>query len=93
MPLFRHENRQQSEAAKDLYAKYEIAYTIVDFVAAATFLIGSFLFFSSETQTAATWLFVVGSFCFATKPTLRLVREIHLYRMGKYDTLAERAGG
>ena len=93
MPLFRHENRQQSEAARDLYAKFEIAYTVVDFVAAACFVVGAFLFFSEATQYAATWLFVIGSFCFAAKPTIRLIREIKLYRMGKYETLAERAEG
>ena len=53
-------------------------------------LIGSFLFFSAATQTAATWLFVVGSFCFAVKPTLRLAREIKLYRIGDNEDLAER---
>lgn len=34
---------------------------------------------------------MIGSFCFAAKPTIRLIREIKLYRMGKYETLAERA--
>lgn len=90
MPLFRHENRQKSERSKRIYALFEIVYTCVDFVAAATFLIGSFLFFSDATQTAATWLFVVGSFCFAVKPTLRLAREIKLYRIGDNEDLAER---
>ena len=91
MPFFYHENRQKSDAAKRLYARYEMLYTGVDFVAAFAFLAGSILFFGAQTQTAATWLFVVGSICFALKPTLRLVREIRLYRMGQLDKLAERA--
>ena len=93
MGLFAHENRQASEEAKALYARYEIAHTAVDFTAAILFLVGSFLFFKEATQYAATWLFVVGSACFALKPTLRLLREIKLYRMGKIDTLANRAEG
>ena len=90
MPLFRHENRQRSERSKRIYALFEIGYTCVDFLAAAAFLVGSFLFFSEDTQTAATWLFVVGSACFALKPTLRLVREIKLYSIGDEDDLAKR---
>lgn len=90
MPLFHHENRQASTQAKAFYARVEIAYTVVDFAAALLFLTGSFLFFDVETQTAATWLFVVGSAFFAMKPTLRLWREIRLYRMGKIDKLAAR---
>ncbi len=92
MPLFQHENRQASEAAKALYARYEIVYTAVDFIAAFAFLVGSVLFFDEDTKTAATWLFVIGSVFFALKPTIRLVREIKLYRMGKIDTLAARMG-
>lgn len=91
MPLFHHENRQASPEAKAFYARVEIAYKIVDFSAAALFLVGSFLFFSEATQTLATWLFVLGSAAFAMKPTLRLWREVKLYRMGKTTRLAERA--
>jgi hypothetical protein len=90
MRLFRHENRQKSEAARRLYARYEILHTAVDFLAAFAFLIGSALFFGESTQYVATWLFVIGSVFFALKPTLRLVREIRLYRMGEIETLAER---
>jgi hypothetical protein len=35
-------------------------------------------------------LFLVGSLLFAAKPTLRLIREIKLYRMGDVDDLAHR---
>lgn len=90
MPLFHPSNRDRNDRTRTLYARYEIAYTVVDFLAAACFLIGSFLFFSDATQYAATWLFVAGSLAFAAKPTIRLIREIHLYRMGKLETLAER---
>ncbi|WP_375688808.1 YrhK family protein [Pseudooceanicola sp. LIPI14-2-Ac024] len=90
MRLFRHENRERSEASKDLWARYEIAYTLVDFGAAFTFIAGSIMFFSEAWQTVGTWMFLVGSFLFALKPTIRLAREIKLYRMGDYDDLAKR---
>lgn len=90
MPLFHHENRQASPEAKAFYARVEIVYTAIDFTAASLFLVGSFLFFSSATQYAATWLFVAGSAFFAMKPSLRLWREIRLYQMGRINTLAAR---
>lgn len=76
-----------------LYAAFEIAYTSVDFAAAVAFVVGSILFFDSELQTAGTWFFLIGSLLFAAKPTLRLVREISYIRLGKTDTVAERALG
>jgi uncharacterized membrane protein YgdD (TMEM256/DUF423 family) len=90
-PLFSHEARQQSAQARRLYARFEIAHTAVDFLAALAFLVGSILFFSPSTQYSATWLFVIGSLFFAAKPTLRLTREIRLYRLGRLERLAERA--
>ena len=90
MELFRRDNRGRSEASQTLYARFELAYTVVDFTAALCFLVGSVLFFSEESQYTATWLFVVGSVFFALKPTLRLWREVKLYRMGYVDDLAQR---
>ncbi|QUS36911.1 hypothetical protein GR316_06350 [Falsirhodobacter algicola] len=86
--LFRHENREGSEHARRLYARYEIARTAVEFAAAICFLVGSVFFFYDALMTAATWLFTIGSVLFAARPTLKLVREIRLYRMGKTGKLA-----
>lgn len=91
MQRFRLENRERSEASRRLWALYEIAYAAADFTAAISFLVGSVLFFRAATDTAAIWLFVIGSFCFMLKPTIRLVRELHLYRRGRLEPLAERA--
>ncbi|ETX14158.1 N-acetyl-gamma-glutamyl-phosphate reductase [Roseivivax halodurans JCM 10272] len=88
MKLFRHETRQQSAETRRLYARYEVAHTIVDFLAAFLFLVGSVLFFWKALETAAIWCFVIGSVFFCVKPTLRLAREIHLWRIGRTDTLA-----
>jgi hypothetical protein len=90
MTLFRHENRQQTEHSKRLYARFEIVYTLVDFGAAFCFVLGSIFFFYDSLMTPGTWLFLIGSILFAAKPTLRLVREIKLYRMGDQDDLASR---
>lgn len=91
MHLFRQENRQRSADTRRLYAQYEIIYTLVDFCAAICFLAGSILFFWPSLETTAIWLFVIGSFCFMLKPTLRLAREIHLYHVGRLDPLVTRA--
>lgn len=92
LELFKPGNRNKSARHKRIYAMYELWYTIVDFIAATSFLVGSFLFFSESTQTAATWLFVVGSVFFFLKPALRLARELRYLGLGDVDTLAERAG-
>ncbi|MGP6088111.1 YrhK family protein [Antarctobacter jejuensis] len=90
MTLFSHQNRERSEATRRTYAAFELAHTIVDFLAAICFLIGSILFFWSAYETPAIWLFVIGSFFFAMKPTLRLVRELRLAAMGDAEDLAKR---
>lgn len=90
MKLFRHENRQQTEATKRMYAIFELLHTLADFGAATLFVIGSVMFFSEEWTTSGTWLFLIGSLLFALKPTLRLICEIKLYRMCQYEKLAAR---
>ncbi|WP_163848575.1 YrhK family protein [Pseudooceanicola aestuarii] len=90
MKFFRHENRENSHRSRRIYALFEIAYTMVDFAAAATFIVGSVLFFFQDLQTAGTWFFLVGSILFAVKPTLRMARELKLASMGDTEDLAER---
>ncbi|QIE40834.1 YrhK family protein [Meridianimarinicoccus aquatilis] len=90
MKLFRHHTRELNANTRRVYAAFEIAHTAVDFAAALSFLVGSILFFWAEWETEAIWLFVIGSVFFMMKPTLRLIREIQLYRMGNVDKLADR---
>ena len=90
MRLFQHDNRQKSHDSRRIYALFEIAYTIVDFIAAFSFLIGSILFFWAKYETPAVWLFVIGSVCFCLKPTIRMIRELKLLEMGDTDDLADR---
>lgn len=88
--IFSHERRDASPATRRLYAQFEIAHTAVDFSAAFCFVVGSVMFFYDSLQIPATWFFAIGSVLFAMKPTLKLWREIKLYRMGKTETLAHR---
>ena len=88
--LFDGRAKHASEETRKVHAAFEIAYTAVDFGAAAAFVVGSILFFSEAWQTTATWFFVVGSLLFALKPTLWLARELKLASMGDVKDLAKR---
>ncbi len=65
----------------EVWSFYEKVYTALDFLAAISFLIGSVLFYYEALHVSATTLFVVGSAFFAAKPTVRLLRELHLARL------------
>ncbi len=91
--LFHQDQRNRNAETKRIHALFEIVYTLVDFMAALTFLIGSVMFLYDSWQTFGTWLFIVGSILFATKPTLRLARELKLAAMGDADDLADRLNG
>ena len=64
-----------------LYGHYQTVYDSVDALAAIAFIIGSALFFSEATKTAATWLFLAGSIFFAVRPLVHLARDVHLSRL------------
>ena len=89
--MFDPRKKHSSPEHAKLYAAYELGFTIVDFSAALLFVIGSILFFDESTAYVGTWLFLIGSIFFGLKPTIRLVREWHLLRLGKVDVLADRA--
>jgi len=61
--------------------RYQVVRTLVDFGAAVCFIIESAFFFFARTTTAADWLFLVGSILFAFKPTIDVVRSMHLNRL------------
>lgn len=88
--LFHEDRRHQNARSKRIYALFEIVYTVIDFSAAACFLVGSVMFLYPAYETPAIWLFIVGSLLFAAKPTLRLVRELKLAAIGDTEDLAER---
>lgn len=86
MRFFHPSLRTHSEAASELHRVYEILHLLVDFLAAAMFVVGSALFFFPSTTFAATWLFLIGSIFFGFKPTLRLMREMHLLKVARRTT-------
>ncbi|MGF0539520.1 YrhK family protein [Agrobacterium sp. ES01] len=88
MKIFQPETATKTRTNRKLYAAYELAHTLVDFAAAVLFTIGSVLFFSESTQYSATWCFVIGSICFAMKPTIKITRELHYLLIGDFDDLA-----
>lgn len=88
--LFRKDNREASNETRRVYAAFELAYTVVDFLAAFCFILGSIFFFYDGLVTAGMWMFLVGSVLFAVKPTLRLIREIKLISMGDSEDVARR---
>ncbi len=61
-----------------VYGRYEKLYNLIDFCAAAAFVVGSVLFFFPARQESATWAFLIGSILFAARPTIRVLREFHL---------------
>ncbi|MBV7377436.1 YrhK family protein [Maritimibacter dapengensis] len=91
MGLFRHSNRQRTERSKTIYARFQLAYTAVDFAASLAFVAGSVMYMLNVSETTVIWTYLVGSVLFATKPTLRISREIKLYHMGHVDHLAQKA--
>jgi len=93
MSLFDPRTKHLSDDHGRIYALYEIAFTVVDVMAALLFVVGSILFFDESTVEIGTWLFLIGSVFFGLKPTIRLLREWHMLRAGRLEDLAERAEG
>ncbi len=83
MKLFRTRRFDASSRHRQVYSAYEIAYTSVDWLAAVLFVIGSIMFLYDDLMHAGTWLFIIGSMCFALRPSIRLARELHLARLGE----------
>lgn len=65
------------------HAFYQWAHLLVDFAAALLFVTGSAFFLKPGFQGTGSWLFLVGSIFFAMKPTIRLVRFLHIRRLAR----------
>ncbi|MDX5592655.1 YrhK family protein [Pseudovibrio sp. SPO723] len=81
MKLFDARLRNMSEKHADLVRRYELWRTVIEFLAALLFVIGSVLFFFDRLVFAGTWLFLLGSLLFGVRPTIRLLLELHLTRL------------
>ena len=58
--------------------RYETLSIANDFFIAIWFLTGSILFLYPIDETVAVWCFIVGSFQFMVRPSIRLIGNIHL---------------
>lgn len=76
--LFDHAIRSATSEHSEIVRKYELYRTIVEFLAAAFFVIGSIFFFYESLLYTGTWLFLIGSILFAVRPTIRLLLELRL---------------
>ena len=88
--LFERTSGYDTAEKRRLFAIFEIVYTLIDFMAAAFFVVGSIFFFYKDLTYSGTWLFLIGSLLFAAKPTIRLVRELKMAAMGDKTDLAQR---
>lgn len=78
MKLFSQGLREASRSHEEIVRRYEIGRTVVEFLAAATFIVGSIFFFYESLIYLGTWLFLIGSILFAVRPSIRLLLELHL---------------
>ena len=81
MKLFDHRLRSATEQHADAVRHFEVIRTLVEFLAALAFIIGSVLFFYDSLMVWGTWLFLIGSILFGVRPTIRLLLELHLARL------------
>lgn len=61
--------------------RYEVISIINDFFIAIWFLLGSVFFLYPSWENVAVWLFILGSFQFLIRPTVRLLAHIHIKRV------------
>jgi hypothetical protein len=64
-----------------LRRRYETASIVNDILIAVWFIAGSIMFFYPATATLGTWMFLLGSIELAIRPSIRLIRRVHLHRL------------
>lgn len=60
--------------------RYETAILFNDFLIALWFILGSVFFLIPGLVTAGAWVFLIASIQFLIRPTIGLIRNIHLKR-------------
>lgn len=76
--LFDTTSRDATFEHAELVRKYELYRTLVEFLAALAFVVGSVFFFYPGLIYAGTWLFLIGSVLFGVRPSIRLLLELKL---------------
>lgn len=61
--------------------RYETASIVNDILVAIWFIAGSIMFFDPAMFTLGTWMFLLGSIELAIRPTIRMIRHVHLRRL------------
>jgi hypothetical protein len=74
-------DEEVDEILEALRKRYFWIHLIADFLAGFCFVFGSLFFFYQSLIYAGTWLFLVGSILFASKPTIRLAHQLHRNRL------------
>lgn len=77
----------------EIFWRYQVVRTGVDLGAACCFVVGSAFFFFASMSRPADWLFLVGSVLFAVKPTIDMVRSVHLRKLPTDERSGASAGG
>jgi len=83
--LFRTCRFDQTQRHREVYSMYELIYSGVDLLAAIAFIVGSIFFFYQSLMEAGTWLFLIGSIFFALRPSVRMLRELHLAALSRNE--------
>lgn len=60
--------------------RYEVASMLNDILTGMWFVVGSCFFFFDSLQTAAIWLFLIGSIELLIRPMIRIAKDVHLRR-------------
>lgn len=89
MRLFDPQNATASPEHRRLYSVYSTAINVINFLAAAMFVVGSIAFFYPSANLLACWMFLFGSIFFAVSPTVALIREIRLRQLLPRGTTRE----
>jgi len=76
-------DREVLEAERVIHERLEWLHIVNDYCSAVTFLVGSILFLYAKYQTAATWLFIVGSVFFLIGPILRTFNKHYVKHYNK----------
>ncbi|MEB3367774.1 YrhK family protein [Saccharopolyspora mangrovi] len=61
--------------------RYETASIVNDILVATWFIAGSIMFFHPAMFNLGTWMFLLGSIELAIRPTIRMIRHVHLRRL------------
>lgn len=91
--LFDHGVRTATPRHEEAVRKFEFYRTLIEFLAAATFVAGSICFFYDSLMVAGTWLFLIGSIFFAVRPTIRLLLELRLANLPVPDEMRPYGAG